>query len=69
MSGDSKIELKHIQIFYYKTRELKEKFYINSLSTNCREFYQLLYNNNLIRTIEYTKDENKSTFREVYTGR
>lgn len=63
------IELKHIQVFYYKTKELKEKFYINNSSTNSREFYQALYKwNDLTRNIEYIRYKDKSMFKEIYTN-
>ena len=64
------MELKHIQIFNYKTRELKEKFYIDNLTTTSREFYQVLLRfNNLPRTVEYTRDKDKSIFKETYKRR
>lgn len=63
------IELKHIQVFYYRTKELKEKFYINNSSTNSREFYQALYKwNYLTRNIEYIRYKDKSMFKEIYTN-
>lgn len=63
------IELKHIQVFYYRTKELKEKFYINNSSTNSREFYQALYKwNDLTRNIEYIRYKDKFMFKEIYTN-